>query len=123
MILVGGPDPQWEYVSNLWVSFESGNDDPLSGCCGSPLFDSQGEAYVFFRYFRTTAPRRHIVLVLIPFSMQITFCPPYRVQIVETLVFWSVSSITKEVPERYKVPVFTFLFLSLDCFFCADGGK
>lgn len=115
MIPVGGPEPQWEYVSNLWVSFESGTDDPLPGYCGSPLFDSQGEVYAFFRYFHTDGSAA-------------SYCPCPDPLLNSGCALSSSSppdngNLKKEVPERYKVPVFTFLFLSLDCFFCADGGK
>jgi len=46
-----GPDEQWNYVANIWVNFESGLEDPKKGCCGSPLFDGDGNVYAFFRYF------------------------------------------------------------------------
>lgn len=53
IIPVDGPDPEWHYNANLWMSFPNGIENPLPGCCGSPLFDTQGEVYAFFRYSRT----------------------------------------------------------------------
>jgi hypothetical protein len=47
------PDPEFHYVANLWVSFDHGGDDPKEGCCGSPLFDKDGDVYAFFHYYTT----------------------------------------------------------------------
>jgi hypothetical protein len=41
------PDPEFHYVANLWVSFDYGGDDPKEGCCGSPLFDKDGDVCIF----------------------------------------------------------------------------
>ena len=47
------PDPELHYVANLWVSFDYGENDPREGCCGSPLFDKDGDVYAFFHYYTT----------------------------------------------------------------------
>ena len=48
-------DLEFQYVANLWVSFDYGGDDPKEGCCGSPLFDKDGDVYAFFHYADNTA--------------------------------------------------------------------
>ena len=44
-------DSEFQYVANLWVSFDYGGDDPKEGCCGSPLFNKDGDVYAFFHYY------------------------------------------------------------------------
>jgi hypothetical protein len=41
----------WAYVANLWVNFENDLNDPVDGCCGTPMWDSEGGVHAFFRYF------------------------------------------------------------------------
>jgi hypothetical protein len=38
----------WAYVANLSVNFEK---DSVDGCCGSPMWDSEGAVHAFFRYY------------------------------------------------------------------------
>jgi hypothetical protein len=47
------PDPKVSFVSNLWIQFENGLDDPKKGCCGAPLFDKDGHVYGFFNRYTT----------------------------------------------------------------------
>jgi hypothetical protein len=39
------------FVANLWVNFENDLNDPVDGCCGSPMWDSEGGIHAFFRYY------------------------------------------------------------------------
>jgi hypothetical protein len=45
------PTDDWKYMSSVWIKFASGAKDPVSGCCGSPLFDKDGNVYGFYRHF------------------------------------------------------------------------
>jgi hypothetical protein len=48
---IDGTDDKWAFVSNIWTDFASGDYGPVAGCCGTPLYDKDGEVMGFFRWF------------------------------------------------------------------------
>lgn len=44
--------PDW--VTNGWTYFGNQLDEPMDGCCGSPVLDQNGNVDSFFRFLTTS---------------------------------------------------------------------
>jgi hypothetical protein len=41
----------WTFVANFWVNFEGELKSSVTGCCGSPMWNSEGTIHGFFRCY------------------------------------------------------------------------
>jgi len=54
------PGEAWDYVEVIWTDIQrDGIIDPMNGCCGSPIWDSEGKIHAFFHYFNETSTRSY----------------------------------------------------------------
>lgn len=54
------PGEAWSYVEVIWTDIQrEGIIDPMNGCCGSPIWDSEGKVHAFFHYFNEKSTRSY----------------------------------------------------------------
>jgi hypothetical protein len=54
------PGEACNYVEVIWTDIQrEGIDDPMNGCGGCPIWDSEGKIHAFFHYFNDTSTRSY----------------------------------------------------------------